>query len=138
MVFAAAILSAQTRVDNSRAMDSILVKDWVPDSSLVVSETNIAKARFPAIDVHVHVGANRGDTQESLAAWVKTMDEAGVEKMIVLTEATGAEFDRLADLYRKNFPNRFQLSIRAQTKLATSSQQQNKLKNTDHQDNQTK
>lgn len=107
--FAAAILPAQTRVDNTHAMDSVLVKDWVPDSSLVVPETNILKARVPAIDVHVHVGTDRGDTQESLAAWVKTMDEAGVEKMIVLTEATGAEFDRLADLYRKNYPNRFQL-----------------------------
>jgi predicted TIM-barrel fold metal-dependent hydrolase len=109
MIFAAAILSAQTRVDNSRAMDSILVKDWVPDSSLVVPETNILKARFPAIDVHVHARGNLGDTRESLAAWVQIMDEAGVEKMIVLSEATGAEFDRLADLYQKNYPNRFQL-----------------------------
>ena len=109
MVFAAAILSAQTRVDNSRAMDSILVKDWVPDSSLVVPETNILKARFPAIDVHVHPRGNLGDTRESLAAWVRIMDEAGVEKMIVLSEATGADLDRLADLYQKNYPNRFQL-----------------------------
>ena len=109
MVFVAAILSAQTRLDNSRAMDSILVKDWVPDSSLVVSETNIAKARFPAIDVHVHARGDLGDTPESLAAWVQIMDEAGVEKMIVLSEATGAKFDRLADLYQKNYPTRFQL-----------------------------
>ena len=77
--FAAAILPAQTRVDNTNAMDSVLVKDWVPNSSLVVPETNVIKARFPAIDVHVHVAANGGDTQESLAAWVKTMDDAGVE-----------------------------------------------------------
>src|SRR4029077_4644942 len=109
MVCASAILPAQTRVDNSRAMDSILVKDWVPDSSLVVPETNIVKARFPAIDVHVHARGNLGDTRESLSAWVQTMDEAGVEKMIVLSEATGAEFDRLADLYQKNYPDRFQL-----------------------------
>jgi uncharacterized protein len=109
MVFAAAILPAQTRLDNGRAMDSVLVKDWVPDSSLVVPETNILKARFPAIDVHVHARGNLGDTRESLSSWVQTMDEAGVEKMIVLSEATGAEFDRLADLYQKNYPNRFQL-----------------------------
>ena len=93
-------------------VDSILVKDWVPDSSLVVSETNIAKARFPAIDVHVHARGNLGDTPESLAAWVQIMDEAGVEKMIVLSEATGAEFDRLADLYQENYPTRFQLWVR--------------------------
>src|SRR5215471_10449605 len=104
--FAAALLPAQTRVDNTHAMDSVLVKDWAPNSSLVVPETHVIKARFPAIDAHVHVGSNRGDTQESLAAWVKTMDDAGLDRMIVLTEATGAEFDRLADLYQKNYPNR--------------------------------
>ncbi len=96
------------------AMDSVLVKDWVPDSSLRVPITNIPKARFPAIDLHVHVGMpgtnhTGGDTPESLAAWVKSMDEAGVEKAIVLTEAIGAEFDRLAALYQKTYPDRFQV-----------------------------
>lgn len=98
----------------THAMDSVLVKDWVPDSSLRVPVTNIPKARFPAIDVHVHVGMagtnhTGGDTPESLAAWVKSMDEAGVEETIVLTEAIGAEFDRLAALYRKTDPGRFQV-----------------------------
>ncbi|MGH9428761.1 MAG: hypothetical protein ACRD2L_20940, partial [Terriglobia bacterium] len=36
----------------SGPMDSILLKDYVPDSSLVVPETKVPKARFPAIDVH--------------------------------------------------------------------------------------
>jgi len=40
---------------------------------------------------------------------VKGMDEAGVEKVIVLTEAIGPEFDKLADLYQKTYPDRFQL-----------------------------
>jgi len=98
----------------THAMDSVLVKDWVPDSSLRVPITNIPKARFPAIDLHVHVGMpgtnhTGGDTPESLAAWVKSMDEAGVEKAIVLTEAIGAEFDRLAALYQKTYPDRFQV-----------------------------
>jgi uncharacterized protein len=99
---------------NAHAMDSVLVKDWVPDSSLVVPVTNIPKARFPAIDVHVHIGMSGtghtgGDTPESIATWVKSMDDAGVETTILLTEAVGAEFDRLADLYQKTNPNRFQL-----------------------------
>jgi hypothetical protein len=70
--------------------------------------TTIPKARFPAIDVHVHID-NGGHTPESIAAWVKSMDDAGVEKTVVFTEATGAEFDRLADLYRETAPGRFQL-----------------------------
>ena len=90
----------------SGPMDSILLKDYVPDSSLVVSETKVAKAKFPAIDVHAHVYA---DTKEEVADWVKTMDEVGVERTIILTDATGPEFDRLVDLYLKTYPDRFQL-----------------------------
>ena len=90
----------------SGPMDSILLKDYVPDSSLVVSETKVAKAKFPAIDVHAHVYA---ETKEEVAEWVKTMDEVGVERTIILTDATGPKFDRLVDLYLKTHPNRFQL-----------------------------
>jgi predicted TIM-barrel fold metal-dependent hydrolase len=87
-------------------MDTILLKDWAPKSSVVVPETTIAKAKYPAIDAHTHVLAR---TPEELDAWVKTMDEVGIQTSIVLTGATGARFDELADLYLKRYPNRFQL-----------------------------
>jgi len=90
----------------SGPMDSILLKDYVPDSSLKVPETQVPKARFPAIDVHAHVYAA---TAAEVAEWVRTMDETGIETTIVLTDAFGAEFDRLADLYLKPYPGRFQL-----------------------------
>ncbi len=90
----------------SGPMDSILLKDYAPDSSLVVPETEVPKARFPAIDVHAHVYA---ETNDDVADWVRTMDEVGIERTIILTDATGAEFDRLADLYLKTHPDRFQL-----------------------------
>lgn len=116
LLAALALQAAATAAErpNAHAMDMVLVKDWLPDSSLVVPVTDIPTALFPAIDLHVHVGMagtshTGGDTPESLAAWVKSMDEAGVEKAIVLTEATGSEFDQLADLYQKTHPNRFQL-----------------------------
>ncbi len=90
----------------SGPMDSILLKDYAPDSSLAVPETRVPKARFPVIDVHAHVYA---ESNAEVADWVKTMDEVGVERTIILTDATGAEFDRLVDLYLKNYPDRFQL-----------------------------
>jgi uncharacterized protein len=37
------------------------------------------------------------------------MDEVGVETSVVMTGATGDEFDRLADMYLKPYPGRFQL-----------------------------
>ncbi len=37
------------------------------------------------------------------------MDEAGIEKTVILTGATGARFDALVELYLKRYPTRFQL-----------------------------
>jgi predicted TIM-barrel fold metal-dependent hydrolase len=87
-------------------MDTVLVKDYAPQSSIVAPETFVAKARTPVIDVHAHVNAN---TPEQVKAWVQTMDEVGIQTTIILTGATGPRFDKLADLYLKPYPTRFQL-----------------------------
>ncbi len=87
-------------------MDSVLLKDYAPESSLLVPETLVAKARFPVTDVHAHVYA---ETAAEVTEWVRTMDEVGIDRTIVLTDVVGAEFDRLVDLYLKPYPNRFQL-----------------------------
>jgi uncharacterized protein len=87
-------------------MDTILVKDYAPRSSVVTKETFVPKAKYPVIDCHVHVEAR---TPGQVAEWVKTMDEVGMETSIVLTGAVGAEFDALVDLLPKAYPGRFLL-----------------------------
>jgi len=87
-------------------MDTILLKDYAPKSSVVTQETSVPRAKYPTIDVHAHVLAR---SPAEVAEWVKTMDEVGIEMTVVLTGATGANFDRLVDLYLKPYPNRFQL-----------------------------
>ncbi|MEW5974970.1 MAG: amidohydrolase family protein [Acidobacteriota bacterium] len=96
-------------------MDALLLKDYDPQSSLVVPETLISKARVGATDVHAHAYA---DTPEQVAEWVRVMDETGVETTIVLTDAVGAEFDGLVDLYLKPYPTRFQLYCGLDTRNA--------------------
>lgn len=86
-------------------MDAITARDYAPVSSLVLPEREVAKARFPAIDVHAH---NNARTPEELAAWVRTMDEVGIETTVFLTGQTGEQFDQLAELYLTR-ANRFQL-----------------------------
>ena len=86
-------------------MDEIRVRDYAPVVSLVLPETEVAKARFRAIDVHAHHVAKNA---EEVAAWVRTMDEVGLETSVVLTSSTGDAFDRLADLYLAH-RNRFQV-----------------------------
>jgi predicted TIM-barrel fold metal-dependent hydrolase len=87
-------------------MDSILVKDYAPRSSVVTRETFVAKPKYPAIDCHVHVVAR---TPSEIAEWVRTMDEVGIETSVVLTGATGKAFDDLVDLMPKKYPGRFLL-----------------------------
>ncbi len=94
-------------------MDSLALKDYAPVPSLMVRETLVPKAKYPAIDVHAHVNAR---TPEEVTAWVRTMDEVGIEMSIVLTGATGAQFDKLVDLYLKPYPGRFQLFCGLETR----------------------
>lgn len=94
-------------------MDSVLLKDWAPRSSVVAEETFIPTAMYPVIDVHVHSyypeRVEGKEPEESLAKWVKVQKEVGIQKSMVLTGATGAEFDKLVETYLESYPDQFQL-----------------------------
>jgi len=92
--------------DAVKALGAIPLKDYAPDSSLIVPENHPPKARYPVIDVHSHTYAT---TPAEVATWVRTMDETGVQTTVILTGATGAQFDHLVDLFLKPYPGRFQL-----------------------------
>jgi predicted TIM-barrel fold metal-dependent hydrolase len=96
-------------------MDSILLKDYSPASSLVVPHSEIPKARFPVIDVHTHSGQSDARTAQDVADWVRTMDEVGIETTVVFTGAIGADFDRQVELF-KPYANRFQLWCSLETR----------------------
>lgn len=85
--------------------DQLLLKDFRPVSIYKVPVTVVEKAAFAAIDIHSHDYAK---TAEEVAGWVKTMDARGIEKTIILTGATGAKFDAIAEKYA-NYPQRFEL-----------------------------
>jgi uncharacterized protein len=90
----------------SGPMDSILLKDYAPQSSLVVPVTKIEKARFRVIDVHAHSDMCGIKTREDAASWVRTLDQVGVETSVVFTDAIGDAFDAQAELFRP-FGERF-------------------------------
>jgi hypothetical protein len=56
-------------------MDAVALKDYAPKPSLIVTETSVPKAKYPAIDVHAHVNAR---TPEQVRDWVRTMHETGI------------------------------------------------------------
>lgn len=85
--------------------DQILLKDYRPRSIFKIPETHVDKARYPVIDVHSHDYAR---TPAEIDRWVKTMDEVGLEKTIIMSGQTGAKFDEVLARYRHH-PNRFEV-----------------------------
>lgn len=79
--------------------ETLLLKDYRPKSIYKIPVTEIAKAKYPVIDMHSHPYAK---TPVEIAEWVRTMDEVGVEKTIILTMITGAEFDKIYKDYAQH------------------------------------
>ena len=79
--------------------------DYRPKSIYRVQATTSTQAKFPVTDMHSHAYAK---TDEELAQWVKTMDEAGIQTTVILSGATGAKFDSLYSKYA-SYPGRFEI-----------------------------
>lgn len=86
-------------------LDTLLVRDFKPQSIYHIPISNIQKAKFPIIDMHSHAYP---ESEAEIDVWVKNMDELGIEKTVVLSKATGAKFDSLYALYSK-YNNRFEV-----------------------------
>jgi len=91
---------AQTKPEN------LLLKDYRPSSIYQIPKTQIQKAKYPVIDMHSHSYAK---TREQVDQWVKTMDELGIEKTIILTMEVGAKFDSIYAEYAGRYPGRFEV-----------------------------
>ncbi len=94
---ASLISSAQT------PPDEILLKDYKPRSIFKIPETRIEKARYATIDFHSH---DYAPTEAEVERWVRTMDEVGLERTIILSGATRVRFDAAMAKYGKH-PKRF-------------------------------
>jgi hypothetical protein len=62
--------------------ETLLLKDFRPQSIYNIPVTQVDKAKYPIIDMHAHDYAR---SAEGLDSWVKTMDELGIEKTIILS-----------------------------------------------------
>ena len=91
------------RAAASVSPEEILLQDYHPRSIYNVPVTTITKTRFPVIDMHSHDYAK---TDEQIAQWVRTMDELGIQKSIILSGAHGTAFDAVGARYKK-YPGRF-------------------------------
>jgi uncharacterized protein len=85
--------------------ENLLLKNYRPKSIYAIPVTEVPRAKFAVIDVHAHPDAK---TAEEVATWVKNMDEANIERTVIMTMAVGAKFDSIYDLYSR-YPDRFQV-----------------------------
>jgi uncharacterized protein len=85
--------------------EQLLLKNYRPKSIYKIPVTQVAKARFPVIDVHSHAYA---ETPAQIAEWVQNMNQVGIEKTVILTSKYGAKLDSIYAEYAK-YPDRFEV-----------------------------
>ncbi len=90
-------------VTHAVAQKDILLKNYHPVSIYHTPTTAISKAAYPVTDMHSHDFAK---TPEAIAQWVRTMDEVGIKKTVILTYSTESGFDSIVDRYGK-YPEHF-------------------------------
>lgn len=83
--------------------DSILLKNYRPQSIYKIPVTKIEKAKFPVIDMHSHSYAK---SAADIERWIALMDKYGIEKTLILSYTTGKKFDSVYQVYSK-YKNRF-------------------------------
>jgi predicted TIM-barrel fold metal-dependent hydrolase len=104
LLVSAALAAAQPPAPETPP-DQLLLKDYRPRSIFKVPQTRVEKARFPIIDVHSHPYAR---TPEQVDRWVRTMDDVGVERTVIMVGAAGQRFDDAVALFGK-YPERFEV-----------------------------
>jgi len=100
-----ACASVELPADEKAGPETLLLKDYRPESAYRTADTQVKKARHPAIDMHAHAYAR---TPQELRRWVELMDEVSIQRAVILTCATGERFDELCAMYSQ-YPDRFEL-----------------------------
>src|SRR5258707_10587510 len=88
--------------------ETLLLRDFHPQSTLHAKETRVLRAKFPVFDVHQHLNDARGiGTRMAPQDAVALMDQLNIKAVIILTGAWGADLQKLIDSMAKPYPGRF-------------------------------
>jgi predicted TIM-barrel fold metal-dependent hydrolase len=92
--------------DPQNLKSTLLLSKYRPESIYRIPQTHITKAKYPVIDMHSHPYAR---SAREIEQWVKTMQDKGITKTVILTAATGSEFDSTYALYAGRYPDKFEV-----------------------------
>ena len=84
-------------------VNQLTVNNFHPVSIYNTPKTEIVTAKYPVIDLHTHPYAR---SEAEITQWVKTMDEAGIAKSVIMSYETGSRFDSVYEAYAQ-YPDRF-------------------------------
>jgi predicted TIM-barrel fold metal-dependent hydrolase len=95
--------------EEPKPKNTLLLRDFKPQSMLHVSEHNVLRARFPVIDVHNHVNDARSPASERIppAKVVEIMDHCNLKTIVILTGQWGEALQKVVDEMVKPYPGRF-------------------------------
>jgi predicted TIM-barrel fold metal-dependent hydrolase len=102
------VLRAQQREMRQPGLQgTLLLKDYKPQSIFKTPATSVLKAKYPAIDMHMHAPRGDVDLKKTAGEILKNMDACNIQKTILFA-GTGKAFDDLAAVFGK-YPDRFEL-----------------------------
>jgi predicted TIM-barrel fold metal-dependent hydrolase len=93
---------------NAAQKETLLLRDFHPESMLHTKATRVERARFPVFDVHQHLNDARDiGTRMAPADAVALMDKLNIKSVVVLTGGWGDELQKIIDTMVKPYPGRF-------------------------------
>jgi predicted TIM-barrel fold metal-dependent hydrolase len=88
--------------------ESLTLGEYQPQPTLIVNNRHVARARYPAIDMHFHLGSLRNIGADELVA---AMDAHGIAKIINLDGGPG-ELEQFTRDFKDKYPDRFVMFLR--------------------------
>jgi predicted TIM-barrel fold metal-dependent hydrolase len=92
----------------SEDIRQLKLADWQPRSMLITKATNVERPRFPAVDVHNHLGTGKQVlTPQRVAGYLVEMNVAGVRTVVNLDGAWGDKLKETLAALDESHPGRF-------------------------------
>lgn len=84
------------------------LRDWQPRSMLKTKVSDVRRAKYPAIDVHNHLGGGKEKlTKETVDKYLQAMNESGVETVVNLDGGWDKTLDETLKALDEAHPGRF-------------------------------
>lgn len=103
-----ALVAASRPIAAQEDIKELKLRDWQPRSMLTTKPTEVPRSRFPAIDIHNHLGGGQDDlTPERVGRYLEEMDAAGVRTVVNLDGGWGERLRQTLAALDEAHPGRF-------------------------------